>query len=273
MVQELAGAKATPVMPVLFLGHGTPMNAIELNTFSAGWKRITESIPTPTAILCVSAHWETSGTKVTAMQTPPTIHDFGGFPQELFDTQYPAPGSPELAAEIAQHTPDDQEAQNMKHHVELDHAWGLDHGAWSVLNQMYPLANIPTLQLSLDTTAKPLTHLEIARQLAFLRSKGVLVIGSGNIAHNLRTMRPGVDPFDWNVEFDNIVTPLIQENRVTELAEYHKLGAAAQLAIPTNEHYLPMLYAAALRTKTDDIQFFNDQLILGSMSMKSFMIF
>ncbi len=262
-INELASGKASPPMPVLFIGHGTPMNAIEKNTYSETWRKIGSSLPKPQAILCVSAHWETKGTMVTAMEQPKTIHDFGGFPQELFDVQYGAPGSPELASEIA---------KAMKTHVELDHAWGLDHGAWSVLNQMYPNADIPTLQLSLDATAKPLTHLEIARELAFLRDKGVLIIGSGNIVHNLRRARPDVAPFDWAVEFDATSKQLIQEERLTELAQYERLGPAAMLSIPTNEHYLPMLYAAALRSKNDELTFFNETIELAAAGMRSFVL-
>jgi 4,5-DOPA dioxygenase extradiol len=263
VVNELASGKSTPRMPVLFIGHGTPMNAIEKNSYSETWKKIGSSLPTPRAILCVSAHWETNGTMVTAMARPKTIHDFGGFPQTLFDVQYPAPGSPELASDLV---------SSMKTHVELDHAWGLDHGAWSVLNQMYPDATIPTLQLSLDATAEPLTHLEIARELAFLRDKGVLIIGSGNIVHNLRRARPDVAPYDWALEFDATCKKLIQEKRLKELAEYQKLGAAALLSVPTNEHYLPMLYSAALRDRSDELTFFNENIDLAAASMTSFIL-
>lgn len=253
----------TPRMPVLFVGHGSPMNAIEHNVFSNGWESVGKNLPTPTAILCVSAHWETMGTKVTAMEKPKTIHDFGGFPDELYAVQYPAPGAPAMA-EATTHV--------SKHPILLDHEWGLDHGAWSVLMHLFPNANIPTYQLSLDVTMAPHKHVELARDLAALRQRGVLIVGSGNIVHNLRRIAWNGKPYDWAIEFDATVAKLIESGNVDALANYQTLGMAATMSIPSNEHYLPMLYALAMRSKTDNLTFFNTAIDHGSISMRSFVI-
>ncbi|MBU3679498.1 MAG: 4,5-DOPA dioxygenase extradiol [Candidatus Kapabacteria bacterium] len=250
----------TPRMPVLFVGHGNPMNAITDNSFSREWAHIGSGIR-PRAILCVSAHWETHGSHVTSMAKPKTIHDFGGFPDELFRMQYPAPGSPELADTIVRTT---YEA------ITHDHEWGLDHGAWSVLARMFPTADVPVLQLSLDVTKSPLQHIELARQLSFLRTQGVLIIGSGNIVHNLGKVQWRGGSLDWAQEFDATSKKLIEQRDFAALTDYASLGSAARLSVPTPEHYLPMLYALALVDKQEDIVFFNETIDLGSVSMRSF---
>lgn len=253
----------TERMPALFIGHGNPMNAIEDNKYSRVWKEMGSTLPKPKAILCVSAHWETSGTFVTAMKSPRTIHDFGGFPQALFDAQYPAPGSPEVAQETAKEV--------KKTTVGLDDKWGLDHGTWSVLLPMYPKADIPVLQLSLDYTQPPEYHYELAKELSQLRERGVLIIGSGNIVHNLRMMKWNGGSYDWAEEFDAVAKEHIASGDHKPLIEYEKLGSAAKLSIPTNEHYLPMLYILALAGKSTPT-FFNETLDLGSVSMRSFVV-
>lgn len=261
---------ATPKMPVLFLGHGSPMNAIEENQFVEGFRNIAKDLPTPNAILCISAHWETKGTKITAMQHPRTIHDFGGFPQELFDVQYPAPGHPELA----------QSTKDLitKASIELDHEWGLDHGAWSVIKHLYPEANIPVVQLSLDYNLSPKAHFELAEELMSLRKKGVLIIGSGNMVHNLRMVdwKKLNDPdygFDWAIEAQTKMTNWIKDGNRDALIHYSNQGKEFELAIPTPEHYLPLLYTLALQDDQDELEFFNDKAVGGSLTMTSLKIY
>jgi 4,5-DOPA dioxygenase extradiol len=260
-------------MPVLFVGHGSPMNAIENNEFSRGWHEVGKSLPKPKAILCISAHWETWGTLVTSMEKPKTIHDFGGFPRELYTARYPAPGSPWLADEV----------KKLVHTVEvgLDEDWGLDHGCWSVLKQMYPAADIPVVQLSLDYTRQGKYHLILAKELAPLREQGVLIIGSGNMVHNLRLVEiPGGDfgnfnqpfAFEWAKEADAIFKKLINAGNYEKLADYHSLGDYVQLAVPTPEHFFPMLYALSLKTKEETITYFNDKPLAGSLTMTSLLI-
>lgn len=251
-------------MPVLFVGHGSPMNAIEKNEFHKAWERIGKELPHPRAILCVSAHWLTRGTMVTAMPKPRTIHDFGGFPDDLFAQQYPAPGSMEVAEETIK-------AVSYTSIVK-DHEWGLDHGAWSILLPMFPKADIPVLQLSIDYTKPAQYHYELAEQLALLREKGVLIVGSGNIVHNLSRLDFSGKPFDWAVEFDEKVKQLILAADHRSLIEYNRLGAAAAASIPTNEHYLPLLYTLALRRKDESLRFFNEKIDLGSIAMRSVLI-
>jgi 4,5-DOPA dioxygenase extradiol len=253
----------TGVMPVLFVGHGSPMNAIEHNEFTEGWLKITGAIPRPKAILCISAHWETRGTFVTGMAKPKTIHDFGGFPQELFDVQYPAPGSPELAKET-------QETIT-KTPVALDDKWGLDHGAWSVIRQMYPDASVPVVQVSLDYSQSPQSQYDLARELAPLRKRGVLIIGSGNMVHNLRKIdwSKQSQGFDWAVEANDRLKHLVVSNDHQQLINYQNLGTAIAMAIPTPEHYLPLLYALALKSGDEEVTFYNEKLVMGSISMSS----
>lgn len=256
-------AEGEKKMPVLFVGHGSPMNGIEDNEFSRRWRDMGKEIPVPTAVIVVSAHWFTLGTKITAMDHPRTIHDFGGFPKELFDVQYPAPGNPALAhdtAKIIRQTP-----------VVLDHDWGLDHGTWSIVKHMYPDANIPVLQLSIDFSRGPKFHYELARELSALRKKGVLIIGSGNMVHNLRIMdwhKPDAG-FDWAIEMNDRFKKLIAEGKHDQLINYESLGQAAKLSIPTPEHYLPLLYTLGLQERNDSVSIFNDKTLMGSISMTS----
>jgi 4,5-DOPA dioxygenase extradiol len=260
-----ASLKNSDKLPVLFVGHGSPMNAIEDNEFSAEWGKVGSSLPRPQAILCVSAHWQTHGTFVTAMEKPQTIHDFGGFPQELFDKQYPAPGSPAFAKETKDLI--------KKTEVGLDSSWGLDHGTWSVLSRMFPKADIPTYQLSLDYTQLPVYHYELGKELQNLRNKGVLIIGSGNIVHNLRMVSfDKEDGFDWAVEFDSDIKKALEDRDHASVIQYEKFGSASRLAVPTNEHYLPMLYAIALQEKNENLSFFNAKNLAGSISMRSMII-
>lgn len=266
MLNELKNlAENGQKMPVLFIGHGSPMNAVEENDFTRGWQKSIENISKPKAIIVISAHWETRGTFVTAMEKPRTIHDFYGFPQTLFDVQYSANGSLGAANLIAENA-------NGKL-IELDENWGLDHGAWSVLVHMFPNAEIPVLQLSLDYNRSPKEHFELAKELRFLRERGVLIIGSGNIVHNLRLVnfrKKSGD--DWAIEANGIFKNLIASGRYDELFEYEKLGREASLAVPSAEHFLPLLYALALQKKDEQIEFFNDAVELGSISMTSLKI-
>lgn len=266
-IGDLPGS--TDLMPVLFLGHGSPMNAIEENEFVEGFRSISLQLPDPSAILCISAHWETKGTFVTAMEQPPTIHDFGGFPKELFEVQYPAPGSPVLA---------EQTRSAVKSAiVGLDDHWGLDHGAWSVLRHLYPDAKVPVVQLSLDYCKNPRYHFDLARELASLRRKGVLIVGSGNMVHNLRMvawdkLNVSGFGFDWALEASERMKTFIQDGDNESLINYEMQGASFHRAIPTPEHFLPALYALALREKNEEITFFNDKAVGGSLTMTSFRI-
>lgn len=254
------------LMPVLFVGHGSPMNGIEDNEFSAKWKAMAREIPKPVAVLVVSAHWFTRGTRITAMDFPKTIHDFGGFPQELFDVQYKAPGYPALATETAQ----------LLHsaHVELDHDWGLDHGAWTIIRHMYPDADIPVLQLSIDYTQPPRYHYELAKELYTLRKKGILILGSGNMVHNLRMiawdkMDQPAYGYDWALQINEKMKSLILSGDHAPLIQYSSMGKEADLAIPTPEHYLPLLYTLGLKGTKDEVSFFNDKAVGGSLTMTS----
>jgi 4,5-DOPA dioxygenase extradiol len=256
----------TEKMPVLFLGHGSPMNAIEENQFVTGFRDLAKTLPKPNAILCISAHWFTSGTKVTAMEMPRTIHDFGGFPQELFNVQYPAKGSPELATVT-------QELL-LPTTVELDHQWGLDHGAWSVIKHLYPDADIPVIQMSIDYTKSGQYHFELAQKLSALRTKGVLIVGSGNIIHNLRLVDfHNFDKdnygYDWAVEARANINDYLLDGNFQPLIDFEKQSKAFQLAIPTPEHYLPLIYTLGLKGKSEELSLFNDKLVAGSLSMTS----
>ncbi len=259
---------STPKMPVLFVGHGNPMNAIEENEFVTGFRKMSRSLPRPNAILCISAHWETRGTYVTAMDKPRTIHDFGGFPKALYEVQYPAPGSPELA----------KEAQRVitKTHVGLDEAWGLDHGAWSVIKHLYPDADIPVIQMSLDFTQPARHHYELAKELSSLRHRGVLIIGSGNMVHNLGLVawkRLNEEfAFDWATEASEKMKKHILKGDHQQLIDFRSQGTSFDLAIPTPEHYLPLLYALALQEKDEEVSFFNDKPVAGALTMTSLRI-
>lgn len=263
--QIVGNFETTETMPVLFVGHGSPMNAIEDNVFSREMKAMGKKLPTPKAILMISAHWETKGTFVTAMEHPKTIHDFGGFPQALFDVQYPAPGSIWLAEETkkAITTID----------IGLNNDWGLDHGCWSVTKNMFPEATIPIIQFSLDYTKDAQYHYDLAKQLASLRKKGVLIIGSGNMVHNFNYANFNstiAEP--WAIEANEVFKKQIIENDFKSLINYKTFSKATQLAAPTPEHYLPMLYAISLREKTESVAFFNDANVYGSFSMTSVLI-
>lgn len=254
-------------MPVLFVGHGSPMNAIEDNEFSKRWAKMGEEIPQPTAVICISAHWLTKGTYITAMEQPATIHDFGGFPKALFDVQYPAPGHPSLANEV--------KLLSTSAEILLDHEWGLDHGTWSVLKQMYPKANIPVLQLSIDYNMPAAYHFALAQQLISLRNKGVLLIGSGNMVHNLgmvawNKLNEPEYGYDWAIEMNSVFKQNIASRNFNTLLNYESLGAAAKLAIPTPDHYYPMIYSLGLIDTKDEITFFNDKAVGGSLTMTSF---
>jgi 4,5-DOPA dioxygenase extradiol len=256
---------STPRMPALFVGHGSPMNAILDNDYSRSWRKIGESLPTPKAILCVSAHWMTRGaTLVHIGRNPKTIHDFGGFPPELFAQQYNAPGAPDFAQATIELLADS--------HAEGDDRWGLDHGAWSVLIQMFPKADIPVFQLSLDLSKGLEDHFKLAAELRALREKGVLIIGSGNIVHNLRALNFDGQVFDWAVEFDRYMANAIAARDVGKVLNAGSVGRAAALSHPTVEHFLPILYPLAVMDKADDLAFFNDTIDLGSISMRSFVL-
>lgn len=265
-INKLKESLNSEKMPVLFLGHGSPMNAIEENEFVNSWRKIGQALAKPTAILCISAHWETKGTFVTAMEKPKTIHDFGGFPRELFEVEYPAPGSPELA----------KETQRIikKTEIGLDNKWGLDHGTWSVVKHLFPEADIPVIQISLDYYQPPQYHYDLAKELSSLRKKGVLIIGSGNMVHNLGMVswekidEPGFG-YDWAIEANEKIKKLILSNDHKALIDYKSQGKAFNLAIPTPDHFLPLLYTLALKEENETIDIFNDIAVAGSLTMTS----
>ena len=257
-------------MPVLFVGHGSPTNAIEDNEFTRRWKKLAKEIPVPKAVVIVSAHWLTRGTHITAMDFPKTIHDFGGFSKELFDVQYPAPGSPSLAKETA--------SLITLANVGQDRDWGLDHGAWSVVKQMYPEANIPMLQLSIDYYKPAQYHYDLGKELSALRKKGVLILASGNMVHNLGMIKiPSGDfkdinteyGFDWAIEMNSLFKDKIANRDHKALIKYQQLSKSALLAVPSPDHYYPLLYALALQDKKDEAVFFNDKAVAGSLTMTS----
>ena len=264
---------ATERMPVLFVGHGSPMNAIEDNRWRQSWQSLGLDLlarpQPPRLILCISAHWLTPGWQLTAMDRPRTIHDFGGFPQALFDQQYPAPGSPEAARLIGQLVRQPGSGQPLG----LDETdWGLDHGAWSILKPMFPAADIPVIQLSMDYSRPASEHFALGQQLAPLRERGVLIVGSGNTVHNLRTMRRDAtdnQAYDWAIEFDRITAEHIAQQRLPSLCDFQQLGAVAQMAHPSWEHYLPLLYAAGAVHPDDQPSFFNEGFQGASISMRS----
>ncbi len=259
-------------MPVLFVGHGSPMNAIGDNEYRRSWQALGAEFGNryapPQMILCISAHWLTEGWWLTGMDTPKTIHDFGGFPQELFDQQYPAPGAPSAAREISRHV---RQRASAPLGLDLD-AWGLDHGSWSVLKPMFPDAGIPVVQLSMDYSRPPADHYALAQQLKGLRERGVLIVGSGNIVHNLREAQRGAaasQAFDWALEFDQTIGGHVQQGDLGKLQHFQKLGSLASMAHPTHEHYLPLLYAAGAVDAHEQPRFFNTSFQLGSISMRS----
>ncbi len=250
-------------MPVLFVGHGNPMNAIEDNEFSRSWAKVGNTLPKPAAVLCISAHWETVGTCITAMPSPAILYDFKGFPERLYKVNYPAPGAPELARSIK------KAMSNVVLH--LDFNWGFDHGAWSVLCRMFPAADIPVLQLSLDFNKSTGFHYQLGKELKFLRNQGVLIIGSGNMVHNLRAMAWNDTAFDWAADFDAKLTKRITAGNHAALVDYQAIKNNEK-AIPTNEHFLPLLYVLAMQENTDTLSFFCEKVTLGSISMRSLML-
>jgi 4,5-DOPA dioxygenase extradiol len=248
-------------MPVIFFGHGSPMNTLERNRYTEAWRKLGAAAPRPKAILAVSAHWYIRGTAVTAMAKPRTIHDFGGFPQALFDVQYPAPGDPALAArvrEVLAPLP-----------VQLDASWGLDHGTWSVLAHAYPEADIPVVQLSIDGTKPPRFHYELGQRLAPLRDEGILVVGSGNVVHNLMLMQriQGAPAFAWAKRFNEMVRAALASRNHEALIEFERAGEHARLSVPTPEHYLPLLYIAGLQADAEAMAFAVDGYEAGSLGM------
>jgi len=257
--------RSTPRMPALFVGHGSPMNAIEDNAWSRQWRAVGEQLPMPNAILCVSAHWMTRGATLADVSAQPrTIHDFGGFPAALYAQQYPAPGAPQVAAaaiELVRAT-----------HVEADTQWGLDHGAWSVLMHLFPRADVPVFQLSLDLARSTQAHFDLARELKALREKGVLVVASGNLVHNLRALAPGAAPYDWALEFDARMSDAIERRDVPSVIDADRLGAITHLAHPTPEHFLPLLYTLGVADAADELRWFNEGFDLASISMRSFVL-
>lgn len=258
-------SKTMKRMPVLFVGHGSPMNAIEKTSFAEGWKAIGENLPKPAAILCISAHWQTDDLRITSSERPETIYDFLGFPQALYDVVYPAPGSSKLAGSLI--------GRFSKNQITPDPARGLDHGCWVVLVRMFPEADIPVVQLSLSQSLSPRAQCELAKQLSSLREDGVLIIGSGNIVHNLQLRKPKeAPPYDWALKFDALAKTLIQKGDLQTLLEYDRLGESSRLSIPTNEHYLPALYALALREDSEPVAFFNEGIVSGAVSMRGFRI-
>ncbi|WP_343034263.1 4,5-DOPA dioxygenase extradiol [Fulvivirga lutimaris] len=254
-------------MPVLFVGHGSPMNGILDNEFSQYWSKLAQEIPTPKAVLCISAHWLTHGTHITAMDFPRTIHDFGGFPKDLFDVDYPAPGDSLLAAAT--------KSLIEKTDVVLDNDWGLDHGTWSIVRHMYPNADVPVLQLSIDYNKSAKYHYELAAELSKLREHGVLIMGSGNMVHNLRIMDfskmndTESYGFDWANDLNQVFKNKIADGDHSSLINYDSLHEAARLAIPTPDHYYPLIYTLGLQSKDDEASFFNDKAVAGSITMTS----
>ena len=271
-LERIASLKKSERMPVLFVGHGSPMNAIGDNEYRRSWQALGaefgSKMPRPQLVLCISAHWLTEGWWLTAMDAPKTIHDFGGFPQELFDEQYPAPGDTAAAQAISQMV-----RQRASAPLGLDTSeWGLDHGAWSVLKPMFPDADIPVLQLSMDYSRAPEDHYALAQQLRALRDRGVLIVGSGNIVHNLRQMQRGAagnQAFDWALEFDQTIGGYLQQGNLAALQNFQKLGQVAKMAHPSHEHYLPLLYAAGAAESGERMRFFNTSFQMGSISMRS----
>ncbi|MBL8810668.1 MAG: 4,5-DOPA dioxygenase extradiol [Planctomycetaceae bacterium] len=251
------------MMPAFFIGHGSPMNAIEDNAVTRGWKEAMKNVPKPKAILCVSAHWLTKGTWVTAMPKPRTIHDFRGFPKELTEATYPVSGSTEIAQAISSSISEPT--------VGLDQKWGLDHGAWSILLPVFPNTDVPVLEFSIDYDQPAQWHYELGQKLTGLRKRGVLIIGSGNIVHNLGMLNPRLADkgFDWAIAFDDKLKSLIQKQDHQSIIDYGKLGREATLSVPTPDHYYPLLYSLGLQTKFDRVSLFNEQSVMGSISMTS----
>ena len=248
-------------MPVMFIGHGNPMNAITDNPYREAWLSLGKTLPKPKAILCISAHWQTDGTKVCAVKNPKTIHDFGGFPTELFAQQYHAPGSPEYAKLVC----DMQTGRKIISSLE----WGLDHGAWTILQSLFPKADVPVFQLSLDVNLSFNEHFQLAKQLACLREQDVMIIGSGNIVHNLGKLNMQGKTPEWAIVFDEYIKKALEVNDDATLIDITRAGNSAKLSVPTDEHYLPLLYVAGAKHANDNMLFLTESFDLGSLSMRS----
>ncbi len=271
LLDHIPALKKSDRMPVLFVGHGSPMNSLPGNPYFSSWQALGSEfgskMPLPQLILCISAHWLTDGWHLTSMAQPKTIHDFGGFPQELFDQQYPAPGDADAA-----HTISLMIRQRASQPLGLDNSWGLDHGSWGVLKPMFPRADIPVIQLSMDYSRPPEEHYAFAQQLKLLRHRGVLVVGSGNIVHNLQQMQRGASgnqAYDWALEFDQTTGGHIQQGNLDGLQNFLKLGSLTKMAHPTHEHYLPLLYAAGAADAGEQMRMFNTNYQGGSIAMRS----
>jgi len=260
-IQVIKALPDSPRMPAIFIGHGNPMNAITQNPFKDAWLALGEKLPKPRAILCVSAHWQTRGTQICTAECPKTIHDFSGFPEALYQQLYPAPGSPAYA-EITREL-------FAKGIISNNSQWGLDHGAWCVLQAIFPDADIPVFELSLNIDLDCAAHFALAKQLAALRQRGVMIIGSGNIVHNLGMLSPQGETANWAQDFDAYIKQALEKYDDDALIHYERAGLSAQMAVPTNEHYLPLLYIAAVRHPNDKIQFFTEAFDLGTLSMRS----
>ena len=256
-----ASAATTHRMPAMFIGHGNPMNAISENAYRDAWLQLGQSLPRPEAILCVSAHWQTNGTEACVADNPKTIHDFGGFPAELFEQNYPAPGAPKIAQML------NREFADCK--ITASNSWGFDHGAWTILQSLFPLADVPVLQLSLDSNLDFYGHFTLAQKLAILRERNVMIIGSGNIVHNLRMLNLRGEKADWAIAFDDYIKHALLTGNDAALLNIELAGECAKLAVPTAEHYLPLLYIAAMRHADDKMRFITESFDLGTLSMRS----
>ena len=248
-------------MPAIFIGHGNPTNAITDNPYRDAWLALGKRLPKPAAILFISAHWQTRGTQVCAAEKPQTIHDFGGFPAELFAQQYPAPGSPTYAKMVCDLFPSNKVMSTLD--------WGLDHGTWSVMQSLFPEADVPVFQLSLDVNLDFAGHFKLAQQLAGLREQGVMIIGSGNIVHNLGKLNMQGKTPEWVISFDDYIKKALELEDEAALLDISRAGDSARLSVPTDEHYLPLLYIAAVRHTNDNMQFFTERFDLGALSMRS----
>jgi 4,5-DOPA dioxygenase extradiol len=251
------------ICPALFVGHGSPTNAIEDNEFSREWEKLGTELPKPDAIVCVSAHWVTQGSFVTAMDEPRTIHDFYGFPEELYQVQYPAPGNPLLASQIYNIT---------KNVVRPEQNWGLDHGTWSVLKRMFPDAEIPVIQISLDANLQPSQHFALAQQLKELRQNNIMIIGSGNIVHNLHMIKWADESYPWADRFDKEIKDSIKDRNFEKVINYKNLGDAAKMSVPSDEHFLPLLYILGVTNPESQLRFFCEKVTLGAISMTSLLV-
>lgn len=252
-------------MPVLFVGHGSPMNAIEDNMYSMNWEKVASKIPKPKAILSISAHWYTNGTRITDAKHPKMVYDMYGFPDELYQIVYKSDGAPELA-----HLTEKLISRDIK----IDNSWGYDHGTWSILNRMYPEADIPVYQLSVDSTADAEVCFQIGKQISSLREKGVLILASGNVVHNLSAINWDMDGgYDWAEEFDNYIKDKIVSRQFQDIINYRNAGKSASLAVPTPDHFYPLVYILGTLTDNDKVEIFNDSCELGSLSMTSYLFY